>query len=248
MPAGLEIYNSDNKLMVSTELIGYFCRKSGTGTTQTAPDMGNTSPAKAVVPISGLGYSYPIVAIRIPGYTVSFARAYTVGGDRHFTTDAPVGTSFTYYIFDYAPALPAASSGLEVYNSSGQRTFSSFYHPLQVLNILTGGSVTYTGKSLATGLTTIGGFRVAGDYDYYSGGFPVPEGDPYDETGYRNDADLYGGMVSNSNQTITYGSVSFDDVYFGPGPGDIYKPPDFDNPCPVLVVDVSTIPLNTTFF
>jgi hypothetical protein len=248
MPVGLELYNTAEKLLASTEMLGYFCRKSGTGTTVAATGDGNTVSSRAVAPIGGLGYSYPLVAIQIAGYAVARAGNNFSTGDYHYSTNAPIGTSFSYYVFEYSPNLPSSNIGLEIYNSAGQITFSSLYHPLQVLNLLSSGAVTHTGKSLAIGLGTVGGFRTAGDYDYYNGGSLVVPGDPYDSTGFQNFADLYGGTLSNSNQTVTYDSVSYDNVYIGPGAGDIYKPPDFDNPCVILVADVTNIPSNTTFF
>ena len=255
MAFGMELYAADGTLQADCNLLGYFCRKSGSGTvtsTASAPlTYGNTVPATITVPISGMGYTYPIVAISCPGYQVARGmNAY--GGDYRYATDAPVGTAFTYYVFEYSAALPASSYGIELYNVSGQRTFSSNYHPLQVLNILTSGGATHTGKTLAVGLPQVGGFRTAGGVDYYGGSFPtwipVLDGDPYTATGYQNDADLYGGAVNAAKDQVTFGSVSFDDVYFGPVAGDISVSPNFDYVCPVLVVDVTNIPADTTFF
>ncbi len=255
MAMGMEIYASDGTLQANAEMLSYYCRKSGTGTVQSTASApltyGNTVPATMTVPVSGLGYTYPLVAVSCSGYYVARGMN-ALGGDFRFATDAPAGTSFSYYIFDYSPALPASSFGIELYNASGQRTFSSNYHPMQVLDVLTTGSATHTGKMLAAGLPECGGFRIAGGVDYYGGSaplwVPVPDGDPYTGTGYQNNADLYGARISNSGQTITHGSVSFDDVYFGPFAGDITVSPDFDTPCRVLAVDVTNIPANTTFF
>lgn len=248
MAFGAEIFASDGTLQADCNLLGYFCRKSGSGTTASATGIGNTTPSKIVIPISGMGYTYPIVAISCSGYNVARA-GNSYGSDLTFTSNAPVGTAFTYYLFDYSPALPSSTYGIELYNASGQRTYSSNFFPMQVLDILTSGNVTHTGKTLAVGLPEMGGFRQwPGDYDYYSGGSLVAPGSPYDSTGYQNDCDLYGGKVSNTGQTVTYGSVSFDDVYVGPQLGDITVPPDWSYACPILVVDVTNIPTGTTFF
>ena len=252
MAFGMELYAADGTLQADCNLLSYFCRKSGSGTvtsTASAPlTYGNTVPATMTVPISGMGYTYPLVAISCPGYQVARGMN-TYGGDYRYATDAPVGTSFTYYVFEYSADLPSSTYGIELYDASGNITFSSNFHPLQVLDILTSGSVTHTGKTLAVGLPQLGGYRQwPGDYDYYDGGTPVPIGDPYTDTGYQNDSDLYGGAISNSGQTLTYGSVSFDDVYFGPSPGIIGHGDDWLYACPILAVDVTNIPLSTTFF
>lgn len=246
MPSGMEIYASDGTLQASAELLTYWCRKSGTGTTATPTGIGNTVTSKAVVPINGMGFTYPIVAISCSGYYMARA-SNASNGDYQFASDAPVGTSFSYYVFDYSPVLPASTIGFEIYNASGQRTFSSNFHPMQVLTILGSGAVTHTGKVLAAGLPTMGGRRIAGAIDYYDSGFPVIP-PPYDSTGYQNDSKLYGGKISNSGQTATYGTVSFDDVYIGPVFGDVYVPPDWSMSANVLAIDVTNIPASTTFF
>lgn len=249
MAFGMEIYDSSGVLQADCNLLSYFCRKSGTGTTVASTGIGNTVPSKGVVPTAGLGYTYPLVAIVCSGYSVARV-GNTSSTDMTFACSAPTGTAFSYYIFDYSPALPASSFGIELYNASGQRTFSSNYFPMQALSVLTSGSVTHTGKSLAVALPELGGFRTAGPLDYYLSGMPVIPGGPgsYDSTGYQNDCDLYGGTISNSGQTLTYSAVSFDDVYEGPVFGDIYVPPDWNYQCPILAIDVSGIPASTTFF
>lgn len=249
MAFGMEIYDASGVLQADCNLLSYFCRKSGTGTTVAATGVGNTVPSKGVIPAAGAGYSYPLIAVSCAGYTVARV-GNSISGDITFACSAPTGTSFTYYIFDYSPALPASSFGIELYNASGQRTFSSNYFPMQAVNVLTSGSVTQTGKTLAVGLPELGGYRTAGVLNYFLGGVEViPDGPgSYDSTGYQNDCKLYGGTISNSGQTLTYSTVSFDDVYEGPVWGDIYVPPNWEYACPILAIDVSGIPGSTTFF
>jgi hypothetical protein len=72
---------------------------------------------------------------------------------------------------------------------------------------------------------------------------------PYDSTGYQNDAKLYGGYISNSNQTATTATVSLDDVYIGGGYTGINDPPpDWQRQLTMFVVDVTGVPIGTTFF
>ena len=249
MPQGLEIYASDGSLQVSSDLICWFCRKSGSGTVvaNSSPQIGNTAPARFSITISGAGYTYPLIAVSVPGYFA--ARAQNISGDYHFITDAPVGTTFYYWIYDYGPVLPAATFGMETFNASGQRTFSSEYFPLKILtNIASSSPVTHTGKALGIMVPTICGDRSVGATAYYLSGSPVGPGSPYDATGYQNTGKLTGGKISNTNQTATFGYVSYDDVYVGPEMGDIYKPPDWTISAPIFAVDVTAIPASTTFF
>ncbi len=243
----MEIYSSTGILQADCNLVGFFCRKTLTITTQ-ATFGSFTAPSTLVIPISGQGYTYPLIAVSSSSYLAKAGN--TVGGDLVFQCSGSVGTSVTCYIFDWAPAIPASNFGIELYNVSSQRTFSSNYFPMQGLSIITDNSYTASGKTLAAGLPTMGGFRIAGSIDYYLEGFQIIPDPPwnYDSTGYQNDFDLYGARVTNSNQTVEYGSVSFDDVYFGPVSGDIYVAPNLDTRCSVIPIDVTGIPLNTTFF
>lgn len=243
----MEIYSSEGILQADCNLVGFFCRKSVVTTTQTTYS-GWTSPSSLIVPISGQGYTYPIIAISCSSYVAK--SGITTSGDFVFNCSGSVGTSITYYVFDWAPAIPASTFGIELYNESGQRTFSSNYFPMQGLSIITDSSYTASGKTLAAGLPAMGSYSIAGPIDYYSGGFQIIPENPgdYDSTGYQNDSDLYGARVINSGQTVEYGSVSFDDIYIGPTFGDVFVLPDWDRRCSVIPIDVTNIPLNTTFF
>jgi hypothetical protein len=251
----MEIYASDGTLQANSEMLCWFCRKSGTGTTLVKGlGLGNTTPSRIEVDVTGM--TNPVVAIRMNGYTVARAGGYGI-----FTSDAPVGTSYTYYIFDYSASLPASTGyGLEIFNAAGQRTFNSSYFPMQVLNMLTGSSntnitetATHTGKVLAIASSVMGGYRTAGElYCYDSGGPVIDEGGAggfcYDLR-YQNDAKLYGGALSNSSQTVTTANVSYDDVQVSAGDSNSYYiPPNWDRPTKILVIDVTNIPIGTTFY
>lgn len=249
MSFGMEIYSSSGVLIADANLVGFFCRKSVSTTTTTGSGGGNTVPSIVSIPITGLGYTYPVIAISSSAYFAKAGYSATTG-DAIFICSGGPGTSLNYYIFDWAPNIPNSTFGIEMFNASGQRTFSSNYFPMQGLTIISSGNYTATGRTLAAGLATMGGFATAGPIDYYLGGFqviPDPPGN-YDSTGYQKDSDLYGARVTNSGQTVEYGSVSFDDIYVGPEPGDIYVPPNWNVAARIIAIDVTNIPLNTTFF
>jgi hypothetical protein len=251
MSYGMEIYASDGTLQANSEMLCWFCRKSGTGTTLVKGlGLGNTTPSRIEVDVTGM--TNPVVAIRMNGYTVARAGGYGI-----FTSDAPVGTSYTYYIFDYSASLPASTGyGLEIFNAAGQRTFNSSYFPMQVLNILTGSSNTFifeaashTGKALAIASSVMGGYRTAGDLYCYDTGGPSFIDGYCNDIKYQNDHKLYGGALSNSSQTVVTGNVSFDDVLVSAGNSDnYYVPPNWDRPTKILVIDVTNIPIGVTFY
>lgn len=248
---GLEIYDPITAyLQVSSDLITRVCRASGTTqvVANTSPKIGNTAPRRITLPKPS-GSAVPIMALQVPGYSVARANSYAGSGLTHFITDAPVGTSVKFYIFEVATSLPASSGTVfETADSAGRRTFTSTRYPMIGLSLISAGAVSYPGKSLATAMLSVGGHRFAGPIEYYRGGGRVLEGDEYDATGYRNDGKLYGPRLAADRQSAEMAEVSFDDVYFGPNPGDIYVAPDWDFSTDVMIVDVSNIPDNTTFF
>lgn len=245
MAYGIEIYASDGTLQANSEMICWFCRKTGTGTTVSRV-VGNSSPSSLTVDVSGM--TNPIVAIKMAGYNVAKA------GGSTYVTSAPIGTSYTYYIFDYAASLPANAGayGIEIFNDSGVRVFNSNFFPMQVLNMLTGSAtVTHTGKTLAIANASMGGYAIRGDvYCYDTGGPEIWDGFSYCASlRIINDCDLYGGILSNSFQTVDTSGVSFDDVVITVGDSSSYNvPPDWDTPSKLLVIDVTNIPVGVTFY
>lgn len=245
MAYGIEIYASDGTLQANSEMICWFCRKTGTGTTVTRV-VGNSSTSSLTVDVTGM--TNPIVAIRMAGYNVAKA------GGSTYVSNAPIGTSYTYYIFDYAASLPSSSGayGIEIFNASGTRVFNSNFFPMQVLNMLTGSAnVTHTGKTLAIANASMGGYAIRGDvYCYDTGGPEIWDGFSYCASlRIINDCDLYGGILSNSFQTVDTSSVSFDDVVITVGDSSSYNvPPDWDTPSKLLVIDVTNIPVGVTFY
>lgn len=251
MTTGVEVYDETTGaiLLLSSSMAGWFCRTSGRGTTVARSGLGNTTTSKAVIPINSMGYSVPLVAISIDSGYAAARGPNAANSDIQYASNAPIGTGFSYYVFDYGPALPARYQGLETFDDSGNRTFSSEFWPLKALaNIYSVTSATYSGKTLAIACLSAGGHRIAGEIQYYMGGIQVMPGDDYDRTGYQNDGKLYGGYISGGGNTATFSEVSFDDVFVGPTLGDITVPTDWDIASPVLAIDVTNIPSSTTFF
>jgi hypothetical protein len=254
MPVGFECYDENGKLQFNDSMFCYFLRKTGSGTSGSTK-IGVTDPSS--ISISATGYANPIIAIQCSAAVAFFG---LFGGSYWWACDGAVGTSFNYFVYDRSNVIPASNFGVEVVDASGAITFSSNYRPMQTISLLnnmsypswgtpgTPQSVTFGGRSLAVAQGETGGHRFAGPIDYYLDGMLVLDG-PYDSTGYQNDAKLYGGYISNSNQTATTATVSLDDVYIGGGYTGINNPdPDWQRQLTMFVVDVTGVPIGTTFF
>lgn len=257
MPTGFEAYDVNGKLQFNDSMFCYFLRKSVSGTT-VSTKIGNTDPSSFTIPEST--YLNPLIAVQCTSQ-VAFIGKWS--GSYKFSCQGAAGTAFKYYIFDRSNAIPNSAFGIEVYDSTGAITFSSNYRPMQVLTILaypgydsyasppaSGQTVTYTGKSLACAHVSAAGHSYYSDPTYWLGGQQVIPDPDYDATSYEIDGKRYGAAVSNSNQTVTTGYVSFDDVTIG---GPYLGIQDttgwgWQTPLVTFVVDVTGVPDNTTFF
>jgi hypothetical protein len=249
MTIGMEIYDANGALQVSTEFLSYFCRKSGTGTT-VARVGGNTTPSSVLISVTG--YTNPIVAFVSGTYQVALTGK-DANGNLVFATRAPIGTAITYYVFDQSNLLPASHVGMELYNAAGQIVFNTASHPMLGLGTLQSytigqAAVTFTGKTVAVAPMAYGGHRKAGMLYCASGALRIwSPGTACSNVQYQNDGKVYGGAASAD--TVTAGEVSWDDVKISCGNDTNYSvPPNYDAKVTMLVLDVGGIPLNTTFF
>jgi hypothetical protein len=253
MPVGFECYDANGKLQFNDSMFSYFLRKTGSGTS-TATTIGNTTPSEIVISVAG--YTSPLVAIQS---TQPVAFYFKDGNNYIWACQGGVGTSFNYYVYDTSNAIPASNFGLEVVNSSGAITFSSNYRPLLVLNYLTSHdpqTATHTGKTLAFIQGQTGHNRIQGNITYYLGGvatFPSndpPESYEYDYYQYPQTSKLFGANVYNTNQSVTTSAVSFDDVTITQNSTDpyTYPPANVTRQPKIFVVDVTGVPIGTTFF
>ena len=263
MPSGFEHYRQDGKLLASTLFVTAFCRRSGTGTTATSV-LGNTVPSQISLDVSG--FTSPRVVVRMPGYSVAFASRQ--GNTIYMVTNAPVGSSFTYYLFDRSSTLPGRASGVgvESYNEAGQKTFDSAYWPLKMLArlappatefSLTGESYTRTGSQTLAGLATTFSGRSKprdGSFLCYTGGASQWDGGACSDLRYSQYGKLFGAQVSSDGTKVTSVPVSWDDVQVRTSsnssgtPGGISNGLTWESPYAVFAVDVTNIPVNNTFF
>lgn len=262
MSGVLELYNAYGILQLSSDFIGYFCRKTGTGTT-VSTSYGNTAISQMTVDITG--FTSPIIAVQVPGYAAAYGQF--SGNTMILISNAPVGTAFTYFVFDQSSAIPESTGpGLKTWDTDGNLTFDSQFRPMLLLAQLSntttfltdGDSYTgATGSELASACLTYAAVNKPGnDYTcYVSGTGEAWEGGACPELHYNNVGKLCGGRVSADLLTVTATGVSYDDVdvtYGSVPPGteqsDIDDEESWECRAPVYVVDVTTIPIGETFF
>lgn len=241
------------RLMAAADLLGFVCRRTGTKATQSRVG-GNTTASSLLVDVSG--FSLPMVAVRSEGYAAAFSGSN--GGNLVFATDAPIGTTFTYWAFDWTPALPEHDAVFmlrrEVDNSIA---FSNKFWPMIVIGRM----------GMSEGINppqynALSGVTLAHTQSNMGGHSRVPDPQCADGSGSQVDPDLttcsnirgridgklYGARTSGSQ--ITGAEVSWDDVTAGFGNYTSYMTygGGFEVPNLVLIIDVTNIPIGRTFF
>jgi hypothetical protein len=250
MPTGIEIYNSSGILMASAEMLTHYCRKTGTGTT-VSNTAGGEAASMATIPIPA-GFTKPIIAVSC-GVTMSFAGIFS--GNAYYWCSGAIGTGFTYYIFDTSDALASAGFGMEIYNGSGQITFSSnAAYPMLILGINMG-TTEYTGKTIAAGLPAWSSFEFIGPLTCWDTGSAIPWSDP--ETSgacgdlrYNHRVTVRGAFIDNGGDRINPSSLEYEFVQVSAGDSTNYTYPAAgnDHPQVLFAVDVTGIPIGQTFF
>lgn len=247
MTVGMEVYDAGGVLQASADLLTHFCRQSGTGVSVANTAGGN---ATSMIVVSVSGFSKPIVAISCASM-VSFAGKF--GSSYYYWCDDAIGTAFTYYIFD-AGVLPDAHIGLQLYNSSGDITFSSEYYPLQIIEF-NPGTTTYSGKKVSAGLFTYGGFEIIGPLMCWQTGHAVPWTDvetsgSCSDLRYTRRVNVRGALIDTADQRISTGNLQYENVTINAGDSSSYTYPDttLDVQTVIAAIDVTLIPIGETFF
>lgn len=245
MPQGMEIYDDAGVLQASAEMLSHFCRKTGSGTT-VANTGGGAAPSQAVISVSG--YNKPIIALSC-GSTLSYAGM--SGGNAYFWCSGAVGTAFDYYIFDTLEGIGTAGSGLEMYDTSGNITFSSNYRPMKILGF-NPGLTNYAGKSVAAALPAWSSFEFVGGLQCWDGGVGSPwDGESFcGDLRYRHIVTVRGAFIDNGGSRINPSNIVWEDVMINAGNSSSYEHPStlIDHQSMLMAVDVTGIPGGTTFF
>jgi hypothetical protein len=250
-----QTFDEEGKLQLDCDLFTHYLRFKGAGTTVSRL-WGNTNPSSIQIDLPA-GYTVPLIGIQC-AYKVGLLAANlnpSTGVTTYmYASDAPIGTAFTYYVFDTSLTIPPNSGMIELYDEQGRVTFSDAGRPMMPLDVLTFGSttkrvlpwntrsstLTFPGKSLAWVQGSFGGHRIAGQIRTSNGTRPI-EGGVYSWV-YQNNGKVYG--ASTAGDTITLGSMSYDDVLASLGSGTEDQalarvPPDFIIPVLGFAIDVT---------
>ena len=226
-----QTFGEDGSLQLDCDFATYFLRLKGTAYTATRT-FGNTNPSGLTITIPA-GFVLPLVAVQCAAGRVGLFRSYKPGDGTtqyQYVSSAPVGSPVNYWVFDNPLVLGPAVGGLTLFDESGRVTFSSDYAPMVAVDVLTaggvsgdfydrawvntvGGSTTRPGRSLAFAQSCYGGHRIKGDLLAYGAGGPVlvDEGTSTRYTyRYNNNGKVYG--ASSTGDTVSFGSITFDDV------------------------------------
>jgi hypothetical protein len=248
MPVGLEVYNQDNVLLVSAEMITHFLRKTGSGAT-VANTGGGAAPSQAVVSVSG--FNKPIIALSC-GSTVSYAGLF--GGNAYFWCDGAIGTAFTYYIFDSPEGVATAHQGLEIYDTAGTIIYSSQFKPMRIV-ALNPGVTNYAGKAIAAALPAWSSFEFVGPLMCWDTGVAVPWSDPESsgacgDLRYNHKITVRGAFIDNGGSRINPSNITYENVTVNAGDSTSYTYPAaaWDHPAVLMAVDVTGYPIGSTFF
>jgi len=242
---------SDGKLQFDSSLMTLTCIGTGKVNTQarTVAGVGNTTPSAALVPVSS---ATAIVAARGDGFGISRFGVRSINGTLYwvFATDAPIGTSVSYWVFDMTAnvAVPEHGFGTQAFREDGSLYFYS------ELPIMIGAGIINEadapiglpgGRTYAAIMQDLAGHNQSTDA-LYRDGQPVRDGG---DVGGRHvwsrkiDGKLTGVRFDGSRASIV--SISFDDVIGQtPGPADQPDPPTVYWSAPLtnaLLIDVTGI-------
>ncbi|KTF70689.1 hypothetical protein ACNFJ7_02260 [Sphingomonas sp. HT-1] len=255
MAVGFETFEPSGKLQISSEMLIYVLRLSGTTFVENF-QVGNTCPTSFAVPGS---QTYPNALIALSGgggHAAAIAGVYGAASTRRYGTTAPVGTPFNYYLFERSNTYPPTNFGIEVLKQTGEIVFSTSQRVMRVLQVLETedvGSVAanFPGRQLAWCQGAWAGHRIAGPLIENSGGpvivDPGAPGEGDAQYTWNNDGKIYGGYLANGGATVGTQQISFDDVTIGPTP-DPTQPPDYILPLKLFIVDVTGLPVGVQFY
>ena len=223
-----QTFSDDGGLQLDCDLATYFMRAKGQASTTTRT-VGNSSPSSLTITLPP-GYVLPFVAVQCAAGKIGLLRTFenSDGSVSYaYVSDAPVGSTVNYWVFDNPVALSPSNGGVTLFDDQGRVTYSSDYGPMMAVDVLALGaepgsfydrpwaplqaSSTRPGRSLAFAQSCYGGHRNKGMLVAYGASGPTrPEPGRRYTWRFANDGKLYGARADGD--TVTMGAISFDDV------------------------------------
>ena len=219
--AGWEVYNDDGVLQANTANRNHSYITKGSATCNT-PLGGASTLYYAQVTVTGA--NAPMVAIAPGGSAAIGLFSVTVSGSTWtFNYIGVSGSTFDYYVFDYAEPISGSSgarAGLELYDEYGNITFSS---EQPVMRVVGGGE----------GVTVVTGLSASRDYAVVQTGPGYSQ--TYHDLGFtiRYQAKVYA-VYRPSATEARLNELMFEDYTTGSVGTDVVTPAPF-----MIVVDVT---------
>lgn len=171
MPVGLRVVNDSNIVQIDQDYFTYGLRQKGTATCDQSFPVGPSARKYAAITVTGA--TAPVVAIHMNA-VIGLYRVSVSGSTWTFYFVGGSGVTFEYYVFDVYNADMAPPGGLEIFNASGNRVFSSNTPAARIVGVGTSfsgldSSRKYAACQASTGFTEvwdediIGG---SGEYQY----------------------------------------------------------------------------------
>jgi hypothetical protein len=260
MAVGFEVYDGFGKILDTADVLTLALRKTGTGLS-IASDAGMAVSSMLKPPVDFRNYTNPVVAINC-GQLFGFFGLHSVSFEPRYGCAGPINTPYTYYVFDVSTTIPDTSLGLETYTAAGQRSFSAVQRALRVLSLLqesrtfdTGDpfpSVTHAGKSLAAVVPHWAGWRYwPGEGTCFDGGGSGSSWEPPTfcaNLQIQQDYKMLGAKVSNSNQTVELGTITYEDVTISTSSAGYAANTNLARPLTTLVADVTNYPVPAVIY
>lgn len=131
MPVGLQVFNDDGIVQIDQDYFSFGLRQKGTAVCNQSIG-GPTAMRYAAVTVTGA--TAPMIAVHHSGFLALY-RVSVSGSTWTFYFLGGNGLTFEYFIFDVYNAAMAPPGGLEIFNASGARVFSSQTPPARIVGV-----------------------------------------------------------------------------------------------------------------
>lgn len=139
MPAGIQVFNNAGIVQIDQDYLTFGLRQKGTAVCNQVIG-GPTALRYAAVTVTGA--TAPMIAVHHNGF-LGLYRVSVSGSTWTFYFLGGNGLTFEYFVFDVYNAAMAPPGGLEIFNASGARVFSSQTPPARIVGVGT----TFSGLS-----------------------------------------------------------------------------------------------------
>ncbi len=130
MTSGLQIFNANGSIQIDSNLVNFVLTAKGTVTIPAGGYI-NSFPAAQIV----VNAVTPILCLR-PLYSFAdVVNTKIINGQYSYLINGTGGETFNWYLFDKNPMTGNNNAGIQVFNQSGEMTFSSDRYPMRIMAV-----------------------------------------------------------------------------------------------------------------